>query len=67
MELLVHSTFFSTTEQQTIKIEDTELYSEYSKELQLMHQLSLTPSEPVMESLMAKISLITNSTKSCVS
>ncbi len=62
-------TIFSTTEQLSVidTIEDTDVYAEYASELKMLHSISAQPDDAVMDSLMAKINLLTIKNKSCVS
>lgn len=50
-----------------INIEDAEVYSEYAAELKLLHSISAPPEEEVVDSLLAKINLLTQKNKYCVS
>lgn len=65
---LLHS-IFSTTEQESAidNVEDADIYATYSSELKMLHSFSAQPDDAVLDSLMAKINLLTSKNKSCVS
>ena len=68
MGVLLQS-IFSTTEQPSLisKIEDADIYADYASELNMLHSISAQPEDAVVDSLLAKINLITAKNKSCVS